>query len=748
MTLAGHLKKGGGLLPVVGLLSLLLVILALMSQATENSAHFSRLYSWLLLSSASGLLLLAALIGYNLYRLLRQYRADTPGSRLTLRLVVLFVVIAIAPVAVVYYFSLQFLQRGIDSWFDIRVETALEDALELSRSALDLRLREALKIAPQMADELSAVNDNLAALKLAELLNTNEATEMTLFTLNGHIIATANIDPRVIVPNRPPESVLLQAQRGRTYVSLDPLGESDLYIRAVVRIPATDARREERLLQVLFPITDRFSRLARSVQLAFDSYKELVFLRTPLKVSFMLTLSLVMLLAVLSAFWAAFYSARRLVKPVRALAAGTQAVAAGRYDRQLDRASNDELGFLVDSFNQMTRRLAQARDAAQHSQQLVERQRAYLEAVLARLSSGVLTLDHDGRLRTCNATAGQILGLDLNALLGAPMTDGSLPEPLRQFFELINPHLAAAAGDWRRELTLFSGGGRQVLMCRGSVLPDPVGLKGGHVIVFDDITNLVQAERDAAWGEVARRLAHEIKNPLTPIQLAAERIRHKYLKNMDGEQGRVLDRSTHTIVQQVQAMKTMVDDFKEYANPPVLQLATVALNDFITEVLYLYGDYPAGVEIELDLDPSQPVVEADEGRLRQLVHNLVKNAIEAIKDGQGSTLWISTRRCSEVDADYVELSFQDDGPGFPDGEIGNIFEPYVTTKPKGTGLGLAIVKKIVEEHGGMIRAESPQDGGARVVINFPLRLPTAARRIAIALLNRQSENQSNIQEAG
>jgi len=298
---------------------------------------------------------------------------------------------------------------------------------------------------------------------------------------------------------------------------------------------------------------------------------------------------------------------------------------------------------------------------------------------------------------------------------------------LQDFIEIIGPHLAQS-GDWRQEVTWFGSAGRRILMCRGSSLPDAVGLRGGHVIVFDDITNLVRAEREAAWAEVARRLAHEIKNPLTPIQLAAERIRHKYLKQFDEDQGKVLDRGTHTIIQQVQAMKEMVDAFSEYARPPRLQLAPLELNEFVTEVLYLYRDYPAGVEIKLDLTQEPLRINGDKGRLRQLLHNLVKNAIEAIRDGHGSTLWVGTRREHATGADCVELSVRDDGPGFPDTILSSAFEPYVTTKPKGTGLGLAIVKKIVEEHGGWIQLETPVDGGARVVIRLPLFDPVAALR--------------------
>ena len=732
------------LLPMLCLFGVLLIALILMSNATENSARFSELYSWLFLISALGLLLLMLLIGHNLYRLLRRYRNREPGSRLTLRLVIIFIAISAAPVAVVYYFSMQFLQRGIDSWFDVRVENALEDALDLGRTALDLRMREVLKHTQRMAETLMDSDESMAALNLGDMLNEGDASELTLFAKSGRIVATAGSDTSVMVPSHPPEVVRLQVNQGHAYVSLDPIRGAGFHIRTVVQVPTTIPGSEENILQALFPVPERLSLLADSVRSAFDDYNELTFLRAPLKTSFIWTLSLVLLFGVLIALWAALYSARRLVEPIRDLAEGTRAVAAGQYDQQLPSASNDELGFLVHSFNQMTRNLSQARDAAQRSRKLVEQQRAYLEIVLARLSSGVLTLDNEGNLRTYNTAASQILKTDLGVLIG---DDGGASQHsyVRQFFEAIRNRLFEP-GDWRQEITLLSRGGRQILMCRGRLLPDSAGLKGGHVMVFDDITTLVQAQRDAAWTEVARRLAHEIKNPLTPIQLAAERIRHKYLATMDPQQSRILDRGTHTIVQQVQAMKDMVNAFNEYARPPSLNLTTIDLNSFIAEVLYLYKGQPKGIAIKFNSDPQAPYIEADRGRLRQLLHNLVQNAMDAIANEQGSTLWVSTRRYQEAATDYVELSFEDDGPGFPDSTIGDIFEPYVTTKPKGTGLGLAIVKKIVEEHGGLIQLLPRSGGGARVVIHFPSSTVTQINRsLPPSSITKQAINQ---QEAG
>ncbi len=718
VALIRRLARGRGLAPALLLLGLLLAILILMGRATTNSAKFGEMYVWLLLFSAIGLGGLTLLILYNLIELIRLYRHRVPGSRLTLRLAGIFAALAIIPVALVYGFSLHFLQRGIDSWFNVQVDRGLEDALELSRTALDLRMREVLRQTLRISENVAESDGEQISRRLDELLDAAEASELTLFGQNGRIIATVTLDPSAILPDPPPDTVLLHVRQGHNYVGLEPTGDKGFHIRVVV--PAGRLANEERQLQALFPITDRLSLLADAVQAAFDSYRELIFLRAPLRASFTLTLSLVLLLAVLAAFWAAFYTARGMVRPLRELADGTQAVAAGQFNKQLAGGGSDELGFLVESFNQMTRNLAQAHEAAQRSQALVEGQRAYLETVLARLSSGVMIVDQTGRLQTCNAAAGQLLGIHLQDYVGADSEWIAAAQPsLRDFIDIIGPHLNTT-GDWRQEITWFGPTGRCILLCRGSSLPDAVGLRGGHVVVFDDVTNLVRAERDAAWAEVARRLAHEIKNPLTPIQLATERIRHKYLKQFDEEQGKVLERGTHTIIQQVQAMKEMVDAFNEYARPPRLQLAPLEANEFITEVLYLYRDYPVGVEIKLDLAQEPLWVNADKGRLRQLLHNLVKNAIEAISDGKGSMLWVATRREHIAGADCLEISVRDNGPGFPDNILSSAFEPYVTTKLKGTGLGLAIVKKIVEEHGGWIQLETLAQGGAHVVLRLPI----------------------------
>ncbi len=748
--------------PVALLFVLLLASFYLISGATQNTALFGRLYSLLLVVNILALLLLLALIGRHLIHLLHQYREHAPGSRLTLRLVVMFVLLALAPVSVVYYFSLQFLHRGIDSWFDLRVEKSLEDALELGRSSLDGRLRELLRQTRQAATELGPVPDSAAALKLNELRQNSEAAEMTLLTLRGRAIVSASMDPSAIVPTMPSEAILQQLRQGLDYARLEPLGDVGMHVRVAVNLPILEPGAEPRVLHALFPVAERLSLLADSVQEAFSQYKELAFLRQPLKYSFTLTLSLILLLSLLTAVWAAFFSARRLVAPIRDLAEGTRAVAAGDYDKRLPLPGRDELGFLVRSFNEMTYKIAQSQQAAHNSQRQAEEQRTYLEAVLGRLSSGVLTLDSDGVLHTVNAAAGQILGTALDDAVGQPLQELPGRHPaLDQFVEALLPHLNPAEPEWRAELVLFGQKGRQVLMCRGALLPgsEPasrdagqagssqkgtqqavpehgdtqqlrlaptaaaglaVSRSGGHVIVFDDITALIQAQRDAAWGEVARRLAHEIKNPLTPIQLSAERLRHKYLATMPAEDAEVLDRSTHTIVQQVEAMKEMVKAFSDYARPPQIRLDMVGMNRVISEVVELYRTDHRPVTFDLQLDPRTPAIQADAGRLRQVLHNLIKNALEAC-GRDGAHIRITTRCAEETGCRFVELGVCDDGPGIPEEMLANLFEPYVTSKPKGTGLGLAIVKKIVEEHGGMLWVENMPEGGACIIIRLPVK---------------------------
>jgi len=709
--------------PVLAMGLFLVLSLSLLSTATENSMQFGRLHLILVVINALGLIILVGLIGVNFIKLIKNYRRNVVGSRLTARLVIVFVILAVAPVSVVYYFSLGFLQRGIDSWFDVRVEGAMQDALELSRSSLDLRIRELLKQTRIMADSLTDVPDTTVLLNLNDLRSESNAYELTLLTDSGRIIASSSADTTAIIPSKPDDVILSQVRDNKSYAGLAPVGDLGLQIRVAVAIENVQAPAQQRVLYALYPIADRISLLADSVQSAYSQHKELVYLREPLKNSFTLTLSLVLLVSLLTAIWAAFFSAQRLVSPVRVLAVGTRAVAAGNYDKKLPITSNDELGSLVQSFSEMTNKISLARDEAQRSKEQVERERGYLRAVLARLSSGVITLDRDLNVRVANSAASQILEVDMERAVGnrLKVLQGFGPH-LKNFVEVLKRNLMLDHQEWHEEVTVSRRRGTKILMCRGAVLPSDEPDRSGYVVVFDDVTNLVRAQREAAWGEVARRLAHEIKNPLTPIQLSAERLRRKYLSRMSPEDAEVLDRSTHTIVQQVESMKEMVKAFSEYARVPKLQLQTLNFRNLINEVLDLYRDDDSGVKIDMTIQDDVPDVEADAGRIRQLLHNLIKNAIESTRNTKNASIVVSVGVVKNAEQELIELRVVDNGPGIPEKLMDNIFEPYTTTKTKGGGLGLAVVKRIVEEHSGTVFAENRYEGGACIVVRLPVSI--------------------------
>lgn len=708
-------------------LTLLLIIalltsLLMMANVLEDPARFDRLYSSLLVISSLGLIMLIVLIGLNVYDLVAQVRHKRPGARLTVRLVLLFLLLTTTPVLLVYYFSVEFLHQRLENWFDVRVESGVKNALELSRESLTQYRREALQKTQNLAYQMAGISNQSAALELNVMRDDSQATELALLETQGRIIAVSSAEPNKLLPTHASEPLSLPPNSDLDYaINLEPVPPLGVQLRVLVKCPPDPGKptSEGRLLAALFPFPEHVTDLANSVEESAAEYQRLSYLRQPLINSFTLVLSLVLLLSIFSAAWAAFITSRRLVAPIRDLAEGTRAVARGDYDQQVPFSQLDELGFLVESFNHMTDKLRTARDAAKHNQQLADDQLAYLEIILERLSSGVLSLDHKLRLRTSNAAAAQILGVNLNTLLGQNLLAVcDQHPPLQALCEAAAPFLQTDEkdADWQAELTLFDKSGRKILICRGTRLPALANNPAGHVLVFDNITTLVQAQRNAAWTEVARRLAHEIKNPLTPIRLSAERLRHKYLPSFPDKEAETLDRMTHTIIQQVESLRTLVNAFSDYARSPQIQLKHLQLNELIREVLDLYQNPEA--RINTRLAPDLPLINADQGRLRQVLHNLLKNALEAGGE-EALVITVSTRYHASDDLAYVELRVQDNGKGVPDDMLGQVFEPYVTAKVKGSGLGLAIVKKIVEEHNGLVSLENCHPG-ACVNIRLPL----------------------------
>jgi nitrogen fixation/metabolism regulation signal transduction histidine kinase len=727
-------RISNSVIPVVVMTLFMLTSLWLLSAATENSSQFGRMHVVLVIINILGLIVLVGLIGVNVVRLVRQYQRSAIGSKLTAKLVVIFVIMALIPVSIVFYFSLGFLQKGIDSWFDVRVERAMDDALELGRSSLDMRMRGLLKQTRNMASNISEVPNDMVLFNLNELRDQSAASELTLMTQSGRIIASSSANPTIIIPHRPGDAVLSEVRQNNSYVGLAPVGELGLHVRVAVSVDRPEASIDPVLLFVLYPVENRISLLTSNVQSAYAKYKELVFLRGPLKQSFSFTLVLVVLVTLLSAVWAAFFFAQRLVAPIRILAIGTRAVASGNYHKKLPITQNDELGALVESFVDMTNKISTAQDEAKKSQHQAQRERAYLGAVLGRLSSGVITLDKTQTVRALNATASQILEVNAETTKGHHLSQLQTENSeTKTFVQTLISHIDDKTDDWREEVTLLSTTGHRTLMCQGSRLPAIKGMSEGFVVVFDDITTLIEAQRSAAWGEVAQRLAHEIKNPLTPIQLSAERLRHKYLETMSPEDAEVLDRSTHTIVQQVQALKEMVQAFSEYARTPKLHLQPLSIETIANEVLDLYRGDEQKTEIDFHASHNIPNVEADPGRIRQLLHNLIRNAIESLTQHKNGKIELSLSSIELQSKRYVELRVQDNGVGIPDNMMEKLFEPYATSKPKGSGLGLAVVKRIIEEHSGILFAENVGHGGACIVIRIPVLESASDKRKVVKL---------------
>ncbi len=697
----------------IAVFGLVLLSLQLMSSATQASSELSDMYSWLLLVNALGLIILFCLVGVNFYSLVRQLRKKEAGSRLTIRMLSLFVLQALAPAAIVFYFSMQFLHQSIDSWFNVEIDRAMDDALELSQVSLDQRMRWHIKQTRLVANSLANKSDTLMSMEIGMWRETIEASEMAIFSGTGRIIASSSINRSDILPTLPDEQIWLQLkQNGQFYAIETGMGDG-MRIHVIVQIPNDEIR----YLQALFPVPVRIADLADSIEFAFVRYQEMRFLRNSLKQSFSLALSLVLLLSLLAAIWLAFIVIRNIVAPVKDLVKGTQAVAEGHYRQQLPVLAQDDLGFLVESFNLMTRRIAQSRDEARSASLEVESQRAYLEIILGNLTAGVISFDAEYQIRTANQAAYRILHIPVSQFVGHYLQELSQQHAeLAELLNTIQTLLEQADEIWERRIAFLGPNGRQELLCRGTPLFSQSGLRIGAIVVFDDVTDLIQAQKNAAWGEVARRLAHEIKNPLTPIKLSAERLQHKLSRELQGDSAEMLQRATRTIVQQVEAMKRMVDDFAEYARPAKRQVSKINLQELVQEVLNLYV-LQSELTFMVDAPQTRLWIEADQDNMRQVLHNLIKNAQEAM-NGAGK-IEIRLKQVKKNNALFVELGIYDEGAGIDEQQLQTIFEPYVTSKVKGTGLGLAIVKKIIEEHGGVIWVDTAYNKGAGFIIQLP-----------------------------
>jgi nitrogen fixation/metabolism regulation signal transduction histidine kinase len=783
-----------------------LILLFLLASATGNSSRLEEQYGVLLGLNGVVALALFAWVATLAVRLLARLKRREFGARLTGRFALAFALVGVVPGVLIYLLSVQFLSRSIESWFNVRVDTALEAGLSLGRAALDSQLQELNTRARAIALTLDDPSDSNVALTLTRLREQTGVQEAMVFTSGSRIIAFSTAAAYgALLPEPPPQSVTRQLRIARSYSaaeadSVTQAGVIDtnptanlLRLRVIVPLAQSSTlaggfSAEARYLQLIQPVPEQIAFNANEVQNGYRDYQQLTLSRLGLRNLYGITLTLALLLSVFAAIGAAFFLSRRLVRPMLLLAEGTQAVGVGDYRPIPEPATRDEVSQLTRSFNAMTRQLEDARNMVESNRLQLERSNAYLESILSNLSSGVLVFDENFRVATINRGAQQILRVDMRGVIGLPLESVA---GLRPFADAIHnafaQHEAAQSGRsyWQQQFEierlaedsggedcaprlldeLRAGGTAEdhpiTLLARGSHLAPGQG-PGGYVVVFDDITEVISANRAMAWGEVARRLAHEIKNPLTPIQLSAERLAMKLADKLGPTDAAMLQRATGTIINQVGSMLRMVDDFREYARTPPAVLHQLDLNELIAEVLTLYGwdpdegmlrQGPRSVQLSVELGEPLPRVLGDATQLRQVIHNLLANAHDAIDDklreqaklaaeaadaaqsaelpttdGSAapvvdvenrvgvSTRLITTRLPDGTEHAAVRLTVTDTGSGFSQRILRRAFEPYVTTKARGTGLGLAIVKKIVDEHGGRIDLTNRSGGGAMVSI--------------------------------
>jgi len=693
-------------------------LLFLLSKASSSSEFISgSSYTVVLILSGIFILTLIAIIANQIKKLFRNIKKDVMGSRLSMRLVISFTLMAVIPGLIVYLVSVNFLTRSIESWFNVKVESALDGGLKLGQKALDIMLTDLELKAGRMALTLSSMPTTSQYAALSDLREKTGVQDATIISDQGKIIAVSSNDAESFLPALPTLIQLKQAENN-IYGKIEPIKNKGLYLRVLAPINGAAISNERLILQILQPVPDSLTTLAESVQDVFQDYQKLSYSRDSLKVIFSITLTLVLMLAILTAVAIGFLLSRKLSEPLALLAEGTKKIAKGNFKTMLPEKGKDELGVLVRSFNSMTRQLDQATQTSENNQIRLESARSYLETVLAHLSSGVIVINDDMEIKSFNIAASKILQVDLSKNTNQLITSISNKNKLLNNFVMsIQEEIKAASSKKQFEIIkqfeIKYEKNNQVLSLQ--ITPLPQNKVKNYVLMIDDITMMIQAQRDAAWSEVARRLAHEIKNPLTPIQLSAERIKHKLGSKLNKEDTDIVDKAVSTIVNQVDAMKTMVNEFSEYARAPQLNLELIDINETIKEISHLFEN--SGIKITTTLLKGLPKIKVDVNMMRQVLINLIQNAQDAmINNTKKPSIKINTNKYKN----YLILSIEDNGPGFSADILKKAFEPYVTSKSHGTGLGLAIVKKIIEEHEGTIVVENIKNGGANINIQLPI----------------------------
>ena len=695
---------------LIFLVALAAALVYSLTLATNSGSPLSEYFWWLI--AAGGLIvtiLLAMLLRYG-WLLLRHNRHNMLGSRLTRRLALMFTLIAVLPGLFLFGVSAQFISYSINSWFGNDTAQALESSLTLSKSALDNTLDNTIEQAAALQVEIIS-RTSMGGTAAEALRLSGETARFSQVGLYNPADGTTELisNPAALPPPPAEKEVAEELQRHGSSRSVTNIN-GKLYAQGWLALPA--AQEKGKALFFRRPIPDNVARDAELIENARSKYAELTYAKQGLQTFFLITLLAAALLSIMLALVIALYFARRFIEPILSLAEGAKAVAQGDFSQPRPVYRNDELGQLTRLFNHMTEQLAIAREAEELNRIRQEAARHYLETVLESLTAGVITLDETGRLKTLNRSAENILGLPLSELSGSNWHDWPQSVPQYLLLTELFQTILATEHTGKPVQTAYTGGDEaRILLAKATPLPADNG--GGTVLVFDDITLLVRAQKEAAWGEVAKRLAHEIRNPLTPIQLSAERLAWKLQDKLGEQDAQILARSTDTIIKQVAAMKEMVEAFRNYARAPSLKLEKQDLNKIIEEVLLLYEAGACTFDAVFSNIPA--VMYADTTAMRQVLHNIFKNAAEAAEEAAQPQVHIHTDNTDGK----ITLTVTNNGKSFSKDMLANAFEPYVTDKPTGTGLGLPVVKKIVEEHGGRIALSNPAEGGASVKITLP-----------------------------
>ncbi len=729
---------------VVGAALVLAFVIALTG---HSEGFYERNFVWLFWLNVAVATLLFLVVAVALSRLMLRQRRGRFGTRLITKLAGIFALVGLLPGLVIYTVSYQFVSRSIEIWFDVKVATALDAGLALGKGTLETLVLDLGNKTRQAAQRLGEARAPVTPLALERLREQLGLRELSLLGAGGQVLVStsAGASGATMSPERPGASAFRQARSQGVFSQIEgldeePLGgaaQSNARVRALALVPdmqITLQPGEERFLLAVQAVPRQLAANAVAVQNAYSEYQQRALARSGLRRMYIGTLTLALVLSVFGAVLLAALLGNQLVRPLILLADGVRQVAAGDLSDKPVFASRDELGGLTRSFADMTAQLAQARTDVQRGVTQLEGARMRLQTILDNLTAGVVVFDRDGRIDTVNPGATRILRLPLSVYHGRRLQEvpelGAFAESVWQRFELHATSPEAGERDhWQEAFELRPGrGNAQMLLVRGASLPPDARL-----MVFDDITEVVSAQRSAAWSEVARRLAHEIKNPLTPIQLSAERLQHKLESKLEGSDQSLLVRSVATIVNQVQAMKQLVNEFRDYARLPAAQLAPLDLNELVGEVLALYGETQEQGRLSARLSEGLPLIMGDATQLRQVVHNLVQNALDAVAAQSDGRVRVTTSAAHTEGGELraVRLTVIDNGPGFSENVLQRAFEPYVTTKSKGTGLGLAVVKKIADEHRATVRIANLHDSqakderatGARVSLSFSSFLP-------------------------